>query len=137
MSDIRFLFSFFFLMIRRPPRSTRTDTLFPYTTLFRSILSDLIDPLLGIQFANQQYMIQPMNARPLQAIWPRNRVVDANGFADKLLLSKKIHQVIAWHPKFQRPTALGKRIGRHHFYIDPRRFHSILQVLIGRPSCRT
>src|SRR3546814_2865877 len=28
--------SLFFLMIRRPPRSTRTDTLFPYTTLFRS-----------------------------------------------------------------------------------------------------
>src|SRR3546814_13837361 len=27
---------FFFLMIRRPPRSTRTDTLFPYTTLVRS-----------------------------------------------------------------------------------------------------
>src|SRR3546814_10358363 len=27
---------FFFLMKRRPPRSTRTDTLFPYTTLFRS-----------------------------------------------------------------------------------------------------
>src|SRR3546814_3515684 len=27
----------FFLMIRRPPRSTRTDTLFPYTTLFRSV----------------------------------------------------------------------------------------------------
>src|SRR3546814_5744068 len=26
----------FFLMIRRPPRSTRTDTLFPYTALFRS-----------------------------------------------------------------------------------------------------
>src|SRR3546814_15088860 len=26
----------FFLRIRRPPRSTRTDTLFPYTTLFRS-----------------------------------------------------------------------------------------------------
>src|SRR3546814_6563638 len=31
-----FVFFFFFLMIRRPPRSTRTDTLFPYTTLFRS-----------------------------------------------------------------------------------------------------
>src|SRR3546814_2446591 len=29
-------FCFFFLMIRRPPRSTRTYTLFPYTTLFRS-----------------------------------------------------------------------------------------------------
>src|SRR3546814_7380674 len=31
---------FFFLMIRRPPRSTRTDTLFPYTTLFRSVHQD-------------------------------------------------------------------------------------------------
>src|SRR3546814_4712254 len=31
------LFFVFFLMIRRPPRSTRTDTLFPYTTLFRSL----------------------------------------------------------------------------------------------------
>src|SRR3546814_20295248 len=30
------MYCFFFLMIRRPPRSTRTDTLFPYTTLFRS-----------------------------------------------------------------------------------------------------
>src|SRR3546814_15783049 len=31
---------FFFLMIRLPPRSTRTDTLFPYTTLFRSVVGD-------------------------------------------------------------------------------------------------
>src|SRR3546814_3762167 len=36
---------FLFLMIRRPPRSTRTDTLFPYTTLFRS-------PKIG-RFGNQ------------------------------------------------------------------------------------
>src|SRR3546814_13830413 len=34
-------FRFFFLMIRRPPRSTRTDTLFPYTTLFRSHVIEL------------------------------------------------------------------------------------------------
>src|SRR3546814_12639242 len=32
-----------FLMLRRPPRSTRTDTLFPYTTLFRS--SDFVQIL--------------------------------------------------------------------------------------------
>src|SRR3546814_2972653 len=37
LSVCLFMFAFFFfLMIRRPPRSTRTDTLFPYTTLFRS-----------------------------------------------------------------------------------------------------
>src|SRR3546814_13269439 len=36
LCTITYLCFFFFLMIRRPPRSTRTDTLFPYTTLFRS-----------------------------------------------------------------------------------------------------
>src|SRR3546814_15364203 len=33
----------FFLIIRRPPRSTRTDTLFPYTTLFRSVFDIEVD----------------------------------------------------------------------------------------------
>src|SRR3546814_6920788 len=37
-------------MIRRPPRSTRTDTLFPYTTLFRSNFTDL-----SIDTANQRW----------------------------------------------------------------------------------
>src|SRR3546814_17122618 len=32
-------FLLFFLMLRRPPRPTLTDTLFPYTTLFRSLLA--------------------------------------------------------------------------------------------------
>src|SRR3546814_4365035 len=36
ITTLSFYTMFFFLMIRRPPRSTRTDTLFPYTTLFRS-----------------------------------------------------------------------------------------------------
>src|SRR3546814_8497077 len=37
-------------MIRRPPRSTRTDTLFPYTTLFRSAIkvSELLQPALAV-----------------------------------------------------------------------------------------
>src|SRR3546814_17016146 len=41
-NTVFFVFSYFlfcFLMIRRPPRSTRTDTLFPYTTLFRSYVN--------------------------------------------------------------------------------------------------
>src|SRR3546814_11059184 len=43
-------------MIRRPPRSTRTDTLFPYTTLFRSeraLLSGLQDGAFGLRDARQ------------------------------------------------------------------------------------
>src|SRR3546814_11581245 len=35
-SYLPYILFIFFLMIRRPPRSTRTDTRFPYTTLFRS-----------------------------------------------------------------------------------------------------
>src|SRR3546814_6634042 len=41
--DCRIVFCF--LMIRRPPRSTRTDTLFPYTTLFRSYRTNLLATL--------------------------------------------------------------------------------------------
>src|SRR3546814_14283510 len=37
----------FFLMKRRPPRSTRTDTLFPYTTRFRSFASSEVEMPLG------------------------------------------------------------------------------------------
>src|SRR3546814_18135662 len=45
----------FFLMIRRPPRSTRTDTLFPYTTLFRSRDEARVDraELFDQQFAKR------------------------------------------------------------------------------------
>src|SRR3546814_14245028 len=38
MRTYKYQSSLFFLMMRRPPRSTRTDTLFPYTTLFRSAM---------------------------------------------------------------------------------------------------
>src|SRR3546814_8577523 len=47
------LYVFFFLMIRRPPRSTRTDTLFPDTTLFRSIA--VIERAGGRQFPDMPF----------------------------------------------------------------------------------
>src|SRR3546814_6847615 len=42
----------FLLMIRRPPRSTRTDTLCPYTTLFRSVLPNVIGPAIVFMMAD-------------------------------------------------------------------------------------
>src|SRR3546814_6641122 len=50
-------------MIRRPPRSTRTDTLFPYTTLFRSVdetIEALTDPVgdLGYAFVDIRPRVQ-------------------------------------------------------------------------------
>src|SRR3546814_12587190 len=60
MSVLRFSV-FFFLMIRRPPRSTRTDTLFPYTTLFRSLDA----PGVAITLRGEHDRLAA--ARPLQA----------------------------------------------------------------------
>src|SRR3546814_1900797 len=51
------LLLFFFLMIRRPPRSTRTDTLFPYTTLFRSPESSCIRINPGVSDAEAAALI--------------------------------------------------------------------------------
>src|SRR3546814_21064212 len=46
----------FFLMLRRPPRSTRTDTLFPYTTLCRSgAFVDLADADIAIDLGNAEF----------------------------------------------------------------------------------
>src|SRR3546814_1451842 len=47
-------------MIRRPPRSTRTDTLFPYTTLFRSPSRNSPDPVATLCLADRtQYVADP------------------------------------------------------------------------------
>src|SRR3546814_12549901 len=46
------LYIIFFLMIRRPPRSTRTDTLFPYTTLFRSLV---LQPIVLLPQRKRRY----------------------------------------------------------------------------------
>src|SRR3546814_14469646 len=53
----------FFLMIRQPPRSTRTDTLFPYTTLFRSRSGRLADASiegLAASYSNAGFMGIPL-----------------------------------------------------------------------------
>src|SRR3546814_19412153 len=49
---------FFFLMIRRPPRSTRTDTLFPYTTLFRSFTLLLYPVQAGVSLHQAPFLIE-------------------------------------------------------------------------------
>src|SRR3546814_19359572 len=47
-NDLLYTLCCVFLMIRRPPRSTRTDTLFPYKTLFRSEVMTVKRPSTGI-----------------------------------------------------------------------------------------
>src|SRR3546814_14104823 len=58
---------FFFLMVRRPPRSTRTDTLLPYPTLFRSLhqTSVLLDQSLTLHWLGSRSA--PARQKTLQA----------------------------------------------------------------------
>src|SRR3546814_4903884 len=58
--------SLFFLIIRRPPRATRTDTLFPYTTLCRSILllvgpDDQTQLVKGLEIGVTDYVVRPID----------------------------------------------------------------------------
>src|SRR3546814_2550813 len=50
-------------MIRRPPRSTRTDTLFPYTTLFRSILARIARVEKQANLSAPRRFLDPLAAR--------------------------------------------------------------------------
>src|SRR3546814_5899008 len=66
--------NFYFLMIRRPTRSTRTDTRFPYTTLFRSERLQSQRPGLHVQRDRSLSVYRPELAgrrqRPWRKIWP-------------------------------------------------------------------
>src|SRR3546814_19862303 len=64
-------------MIRRPPRSTRTDTLFPYTTLFRSDARN--DGLLFTVGANNSFNITAATAREDGSAWDIRVVNNTNG----------------------------------------------------------
>src|SRR3546814_17283603 len=57
-------------MIRRPPRSTRTDTLFPYTTLFRSFDLTNMTGLVGQFYYEGAYQLAPDEALLVEAKVP-------------------------------------------------------------------
>src|SRR3546814_5132926 len=65
-------------MIRRPPRSTRTDTLFPYTTLFRS-LPELPALDRAIAIVERQDQVRSRSAHP-----PRGKAGDIAELLDRL-----------------------------------------------------
>src|SRR3546814_13019004 len=86
----------FFLMIRRPPRSTRTDTLFPYTTLFRSTGGE---PRLQID----EPLIRAMHALGFQCALETNGTLEPPPGIDWITVS----------PKGTAPLRI-KQIGRAH-----------------------
>src|SRR3546814_19145825 len=78
-----------FLMIRRPPRATRTDTLFPYTTLFRSRLrwwAGCAGPGLPL---SERLMHEALGF--LVATWPFSAVHHRGGI--------RHHQAVGYHDR--------------------------------------
>src|SRR3546814_11876840 len=101
---MRVEYFFLFLMIRLPPRSTRTDTLFPYTTLFRSLAQRLINWLATQTPAGRAYEID-MELRP-------------NGKSGMLVTSLAsflgYQRESAWTWEHQALTRARAEIGRAH-----------------------
>src|SRR3546814_20857586 len=104
-------------MIRRPPRSTRTDTLFPYTTLFRSghdaglpgrrlLLERGAGPLEGVA-RRQGRRRQPLHRRERRAAavaWGRSAVDDCRAVV--VIAGERLRPA--------NPARLGKSPNRHH-----------------------
>src|SRR3546814_5155664 len=61
--------NFFILMIQPPPRSTRTDTRFPYTTLFRSLSQNAVRTDLHQSKWHWRAYWRPANSRTSQRTW--------------------------------------------------------------------
>src|SRR3546814_19838900 len=89
-------------MLRRPPRSTRTDTLLPYTTLFRSVAvqGDLLE-VLGVHegvvlaLGEQELIVLLVETHPLDRLAGAEALVELGAVADVLELDLEIGAALA------------------------------------------
>src|SRR3546814_20904757 len=104
-------------MIRRPPRSTRTDTLFPYTTLFRSILVGDVAiarrlALLGAEIFDRLVIEQAVDAAPdgqrVEVVHPRAQRVAPVGHLAREGDIEDDHQ----RGRPRKPRSEERRVGK-------------------------
>src|SRR3546814_19868183 len=91
-------------MIRRPPRSTRTDTLFPYTTLFRSIGDRLVEAAL------RPAQRTGADVEP-SAVQPRHREAKAVALGPDAAFDRHLH-IVENHLRGGRGVPAELEIGR-------------------------
>src|SRR3546814_18226166 len=101
-------------MIRRPPRSTRTDTLFPYTTLFRSEKIGRNPSFCGLQnlFAVEQFSRAALHGRAGAAnAVGKIKILDGMG-----QITLRIGEKFGWCPSICRKPKFSESRNRlHHF----------------------
>src|SRR3546814_4284474 len=117
-------FVFFVLMIRRPPRSTRTDTLFPYTTLFRSVSARAFSPTC----ATTCRRVQPGTSEGASS-WSlrsslslREKYARSEEHTSELQSLMRISYAV---------FCLKKKKTRIHLYMQVTKLYSILILIIG------
>src|SRR3546814_14855223 len=113
---------FLFLIIRRPPRSTRTDTLLPYTTLFRSLVVLLVAGLEDAADGEPLHLLDRAHRRGAHVGQHQHLVADPGADPDRKLAPE--HDVEAAGGEVVE-AALEHLLGQHRHLAQ-----------IGRASCR-
>src|SRR3546814_13101324 len=109
-------------MIRRPPRSTRTDTLFPYTTLFRSVLLQVLAAVVGEQLDRVDRQDALIPERALEARIRTALDSEIRRGLDRVV-ADRLHRLVG---------ELDRRVG---FVRQPFLVERVVEE-IGRASCR-
>src|SRR3546814_4096620 len=100
-------------MIRRPPRSTRTDTLFPYTTLFRSLARS---PDIGRDERGRTQRIRPLAPRRSGARSGARRIARSEEHTSELQSLMRIsYAVFCLKKKKHTPNKSKQHILRHRY----------------------
>src|SRR3546814_2539676 len=130
------MFSLFFLMLRRPPRSTRTDTLFPYTTLFRSLglvlgaddrdhavavenrddvaadqiepVGDLVEPVLRAALEDDELVLDPGE----QCLAQAHHVPGARGIEHLQLEREAAFEIAQTVQRIEEPLGIARAAAR-------------------------
>src|SRR3546814_2697670 len=119
---------FFFLMRRRPPRSTRTDTLFPYTTLFRSASAHVhFKPQLAGTAAQHRFHLRIALKAFRHARHFLAHALPARHVAGAIKAVALLFQPL---PAFHEPFSAQVRIGPHARFLRSEEHTSELQSLL-------
>src|SRR3546814_12339021 len=95
---------FFFLMIRRPPRSTRTDTLFPYTTLFRSLRCRSRQKRAKMSQEIQRYHVGCASSETSLFLLPLRKENDLFNWIVKIITNSAVEQVLRSEEHTSEPS---------------------------------